>query len=136
MMTPTSNGRSVWTAAEFATFVRARAHVDMGSVLEPSILRDPFFIATFLVLLGPMLWGAWKIYTSSWIGSPWIWTTFVLAVFMFATSGMLPRNTPPLLDLCLRRSLRFHHNDHRLQPTSCLKRIYVHASSLEAVSSA
>lgn len=61
--------------------------MDIGPVQEPSILRDPFFVGTFLALLLPMLWCAWKIYTSSWIGSPWIWTTFVLAVFMFATSG-------------------------------------------------
>lgn len=89
MMTPTSHGRSVWTVSDIARFVKERAHVDIGPVQEPSILRDPFFVGTFLALLLPMLWCAWKIYTSSWIGSPWIWTTFVLAVFMFATSGGL-----------------------------------------------
>jgi hypothetical protein len=93
----------VWTVSDYAQFVQERAQVDIGPVHEPSVFRDPVFIGTFAVLVIPLLWIGWKIYTSSWIGSPWIWTTFVLAVFMFATSGVLLACTVPCA--CLHLSL-------------------------------
>lgn len=89
MMTPSSHGRTQWTVTDFNNFMRARGHVDIGPVLEPSLLRNPIVLATLLLMLAPAVYGAWKIYTSSWIGNPWIWTTLVLLVFMFATSGVL-----------------------------------------------
>jgi hypothetical protein len=94
-MNPGSHGRDMWTVADFNNFLKSRANVDVGTVAEPSILHNPIAVATILILFASAGYGGWKIYTSSWIGHPWIWTTLVLAVFMFATSGERPHSHVP-----------------------------------------
>lgn len=93
-MTPAVYGRGVWDAAKFAKFLEARVHLHLGPVAEPSALNDPVLVTVLLMLLVPGAYAGWRIYTSTWIGNPWIWSTAVLAVFMFATSGAT-RPPPP-----------------------------------------
>lgn len=86
-MTPMTYGRGVWDMAKYVRFLEARVHVSVGHVSEPSALNDPVLLGVLLMLLVPAAYTGWRIYTSSWIGNPWIWSTVLLAVFMFATSG-------------------------------------------------
>lgn len=86
-MTPLMYGRNVWDASAYVRFLEARVHVHLGPVQEPSAFNDPVMLIVLLLLLVPGAYAGWRIYTSSWIGNPWIWSTAVVAVFMFATSG-------------------------------------------------
>eukprot|EP00892_Ulva_mutabilis_P004234 jgi/Ulvmu1/2182/UM013_0027.1 len=86
-MTPQVYGRGIWEVTKYTRFLEARVHVHLGPVQEPSALQDPVLLAVLLMLLVPGAYAGWRIYTSSWIGNPWIWSVAVMAVFMFATSG-------------------------------------------------
>lgn len=86
-MTPMFYGRGVWEMSKYVQFLEARVHVSVGAVVEPSALNDPVLLAVVMMLLVPGAYAGWRVYTSSWIGNPWIWSTLLLGVFMFATSG-------------------------------------------------
>jgi hypothetical protein len=87
-MTAMNMGKSFFEPSDFATFLSQRAAVDVGPVRVPTPLENPAVLVALLLVFIPGILGAWKIYNSSWIGHPIIWTTLVLMMFMFATSGV------------------------------------------------
>lgn len=86
-MTPMFYGRGIWDMSKYVQFLQARVHVSVGPIAEPSALNDPVLLGVIMMLLVPGAYAGWRVYTSSWIGNPWIWSALLLGVFMFATSG-------------------------------------------------
>jgi hypothetical protein len=82
-------GTRLLEAPHFTDFTKARTGHDFGTVHVPTFLEKPENVAIVLSLLAALSFIGWKVYWSSWIGHPAIWTTACLAVFFFAASGAL-----------------------------------------------
>jgi hypothetical protein len=77
----------VFEPKHFSSFIKARVGHDFGTVHVPTMLEKPSVLVMIAVILVLLAFTGWKVYTSSWIGNPWIWTCACVAVFMFAASG-------------------------------------------------
>ena len=77
----------VFSAADYADFVHKRTGHDFGAPFVPTFLQKPANLAIVAALLVTLSVVGWRVYTSSWIGHPAIWTAACLLVFWFAASG-------------------------------------------------
>lgn len=77
----------VFSAADYADFVNKRTGHDFGAPFVPTFFQKPANLAMLAVIMLSLAFIGWKVYNSSWIGHPAIWTAACLLVFWFASSG-------------------------------------------------
>lgn len=76
-----------WRREDFAHFVTQRAHIDAALLRVPSLHEHPAVRTLLAVSFAFLVYLAVRGYCSGWFEHPLIWTSAVLLVFWFATSG-------------------------------------------------
>lgn len=85
----------------FLTFVSDLVKHDFGVVHVPSAFERPEVLTALFIGMLILSYVGWKVYTSTWIGNPWIWTTACVSVFMFAASGALQPTLSEAMSACV-----------------------------------